>query len=260
MATWTTKTNQRASGAELTITGEAHVIGEDTANYVFLTEVPLLVSPTSTVSVLQGVTTYTEVGGAPAASQYQVIYAGRLMGAILFNAADNGKSVTIGYKGRGSNVFARDINNLQTLKLDTDAPVSTNTASTVVKRDGSGGFSAGTIVVDLQAYGEIRTAPTISTNVLTLNLLNGNVFTVALNANITTLTISNPRPSGTACSFTLAFTADGTARTVTWPAAVKWPGGTAPTLTSTNAKVDTFVFTTWDAGTNWYAFTAGQNS
>lgn len=111
----------------------------------------------------------------------------------------------------------------------------------------------------IQDYGEVRTTPSISAGTLTLNLENGNVFGVSLNANITTLTIQNPSASGTACSFTLALTADGTLRTVTWGASVKWAGGVAPTLTSTNGKVDIFVFTTWDAGTTWYAFTAGQN-
>lgn len=111
----------------------------------------------------------------------------------------------------------------------------------------------------IQDYGEVRTTPSISSGTLTLNLENGNVFGVSLNASITTLTISNPSASGTACSFTLAFTADGTARTVTWGASVKWPGGVGPTLTSTNGKVDIFTFVTWDAGTTWYGFTAGQN-
>lgn len=111
----------------------------------------------------------------------------------------------------------------------------------------------------IKDYGETRTTPTINVGTLTLNLENGNVFGVSLNANITTLTIQNPSASGTACSFTLAFTADGTPRTVTWGASVKWAGGVAPTLTSTNGKVDIFVFTTWDAGTNWYGFVAGQN-
>lgn len=111
----------------------------------------------------------------------------------------------------------------------------------------------------IKDYGETRTTPSISSGTLTLNLENGNVFGVALNANITTLTIQNPPASGTAGSFTLAFTADGTPRTVTWGAAVKWQGGVAPTLTSTNGKVDIFTFVTWDAGTNWYAFTAGKN-
>ena len=111
----------------------------------------------------------------------------------------------------------------------------------------------------IKDYGETRTTPTINVGTLTLNLENGNVFDVALNANITTLTIQNPSATGTACSFTLAFTADGTLRTVTWGASVKWAGGVAPTLTSTNGKVDIFVFTTWDAGTTWYGFVSGQN-
>jgi len=108
-------------------------------------------------------------------------------------------------------------------------------------------------------YAETYTTPAISSNTLTLNLENGNVFRVTRNANISTLTISNPAGTGNACSFTLIFNADGTARTVTWPTAVKWPGGTAPTLTSTNSRSDVFVFYTNDAGTTWYAMTAAQN-
>ena len=108
-------------------------------------------------------------------------------------------------------------------------------------------------------YAETYSAPTISSGTLTLNIENGNVFRAALNANITTLTISNPSGTGNACSFTLIFNADGTARTVTWPAAVKWPGGTAPTLTSTSSRSDVFVFYTNTAGTTWYAMTAAQN-
>jgi hypothetical protein len=58
----------------------------------------------------------------------------------------------------------------------------------------------------------------------------------------------------------LQFTADGTARAVTWPASVKWPGGTAPTLTSTLNKVDTFVLMTPDSGTTYFGFVSAQNS
>ena len=46
--------------------------------------------------------------------------------------------------------------------------------------------------------------------------------------------------------------------TITWPTSVKWPGGTAPTLTATASAEDQFVFYTKDGGTNWYGFTAGQ--
>lgn len=107
---------------------------------------------------------------------------------------------------------------------------------------------------------ETKTAPAISAGTLTIDCSVGNVFSVSLNANITTLTFTNVPSTGTSYSLTLLFTADGTARTITWGASVKWPGGTAPTLTSTNGKVDTFVLYTFDAGTTWYAFTAGQNS
>jgi hypothetical protein len=111
----------------------------------------------------------------------------------------------------------------------------------------------------IKDYAEVVTAPSISSGVLTLDLENGNVFDVALNAAITTFTVSNPPATGRSGSFTLIFTADGTARAVTWGAAVKWAGGTPPTLTSTNGKKDIFVFTTLDAGTNLYAVVAGQN-
>lgn len=108
-------------------------------------------------------------------------------------------------------------------------------------------------------YAETYTTPSISSGTLTLNLENGNVFRVSRNANITTLTISNPAGTGNACSFTLIFDANGTSYTITWPAAVKWPGGTAPTITTTNSRSDMFVFYTNNAGTTWYAMTAAQN-
>lgn len=110
----------------------------------------------------------------------------------------------------------------------------------------------------LQSYRETFTTPAISSGTLTLDLSGSNFFKVSLNAAITTLSIINT-PSSAAASFTLEFTADGTARTVMWPTAVKWPGGTAPTLTSTSSKTDTFVFYTTDGGTTWKAFVTGQN-
>lgn len=154
---------------------------------------------------------------------------------------------------------------------------SANTASFVVQRDASGNFSAGTITASLTGnatglaasaalttptitgLNEVKTAPTISSGVLALNCASGNVFHVSLNAAITSITFSNIPASNTAYGLTLAFTADGTSRSVTWGSAIKWSGGTAPTLTSTSGKVDIFVLTTWDGGTTWYSMTGGQN-
>ena len=113
--------------------------------------------------------------------------------------------------------------------------------------------------MNIKDYSEESTNPTISASALTLNLENGNHFYVTLNSGITTLTISNPPISGKIGSFTLELIMDGTARTISWPSSVRWPGGTPPTLTSTLNRVDIFTFYTRNAGTIWYGFIAGQN-
>ena len=88
----------------------------------------------------------------------------------------------------------------------------------------------------------------------TIDLANGSVQVLTLTGNCT-FTF----PTATAGkSFILLLKQDGTgSRTVTWPAAVKWPGGTAPTITSTASKLDKYIFTA--DGTNWYGSNAGQN-
>jgi hypothetical protein len=112
----------------------------------------------------------------------------------------------------------------------------------------------------LKKYSEVTASPTISSGTLTVDLSAANVFTVSLNANITTLTISNTlATSNTSTGFTLVLTADGTARTITWPGSVKWPAGTAPTLTSTNGKIDVLSFVSYDQGSTWLGFVGGQN-
>ena len=142
-------------------------------------------------------------------------------------------------------------------------PSSANLAAALTDETGTGANVFATsptlTTATITSLVETKTAPAISSGTLTLNCSLGNVFAVSLNAAITTLTISNIPTTGNAFGITLAFTMDGTARAVTWGAAIKWSGGTAPTLTSTNAKVDIFVLTTWDGGTTWYAMTGGQN-
>lgn len=88
----------------------------------------------------------------------------------------------------------------------------------------------------------------------TIDLANGSVQILTLTGNCT-FTF----PTATAGrSFIMILKQDGTgSRTVTWPAAVKWPAGTAPTITSTASKADKYVFTA--DGTNWIGSNAGQN-
>jgi len=121
----------------------------------------------------------------------------------------------------------------------------------------TGGTVSGVKVTD---YTEPKTTGSISSGTLTLNLNDAQVFEVSLNANITTLTISNiDATSNTVNAFTVIFMGDGTARTITWPAAVKWPNATAPTMTSTNGKKDVLSFLSPDNGTTWLGFVGGQN-
>lgn len=110
----------------------------------------------------------------------------------------------------------------------------------------------------IRGYSERTSSPTISGSALTLDLAQAPTFLVSKNGNMTSLTISNVPPKGTA-SFSLKTTANGTGYTWTWPASVKWAGGTAPTFTTTNAKRDWFTFVTDDGGTTWFGFVSGQD-
>ena len=99
---------------------------------------------------------------------------------------------------------------------------------------------------------EVATANT--STAYTIDLANGSVQILTLTGNCT-FTF----PTATAGkSFIMLLKQDGTgSRTVTWPSAVKWPSGTAPTITSTASKLDKYIFTA--DGTNWYGSDAGKN-
>lgn len=163
-----------------------------------------------------------------------------------------GLPISTGVSGLGTNVSAF---------LST--PSSANLLAALTDETGTGAnvFATSPTLTTptITGLNETKTAPTISSGVLALNCALGNVFHVSLNAAITSITFSNIPASNTAYGLTLAFTADGTARAVTWGAAIKWSNGTAPTLTSTLNKVDIFVLTTWDGGTTWYSMVGGQN-
>lgn len=82
----------------------------------------------------------------------------------------------------------------------------------------------------------------------TVDFASGDWAPVSMGASITTLTLSNPV---TGHVYLLELIQDATGgRTVTWPASVKWPGGTAPTLSGAS-KTD-LVTLVWN-GTNYLA-------
>lgn len=88
---------------------------------------------------------------------------------------------------------------------------------------------------------------------ITLALTNGTVQVITLTG---TATITMPAAVA-GKSFVLYLKQDATgSRTVTW-STVKWPGGTAPTITSTASKQDIYSF--FSDGTSWFGATVGQN-
>ena len=126
-------------------------------------------------------------------------------------------------------------------------------ASKVLTANASG------IVTFNKAITEQSVALTSGTSV-TLDISQGSVFTITLAHNITSFTWSNPATSGDVSAFVLKVTQDGTGnRTIAFPAAVDFAGGTAPELSTGANDVDVFVFFTVDGGTIYYGFTAGQD-
>lgn len=90
-----------------------------------------------------------------------------------------------------------------------------------------------------------------SSTAITLDLANGSVQIITLTGS-PTITM----PTATAGkSFILLLKTGAGSYAVTW-STVNWPGGTAPTITTTASKMDKFVFTA--DGTNWYGSVAGQ--
>jgi len=112
----------------------------------------------------------------------------------------------------------------------------------------------------LASGGGRETVSTIAnaTGATAINISNANVFSVTRTGNVT-FSFSGA-VNGVACSFALYLAQDATGgRTTTWPAGIRWPGGTPPVLTTTANAVDLLVFETINGGTTWYGSLAGAN-
>jgi hypothetical protein len=90
----------------------------------------------------------------------------------------------------------------------------------------------------------------------TINFESANFFSATSTA-ATTWAFTNPVASGDFGGFVLELT-NGGAYTQAWPAAVDWPGGSAPTLTASGK--DILVFVTRDAGTTYHGMAASRDS
>ncbi|MDB5162667.1 MAG: hypothetical protein JWO54_287 [Candidatus Saccharibacteria bacterium] len=92
----------------------------------------------------------------------------------------------------------------------------------------------------------------------TLNLAIANVFNVNLTAAVTFSFAG--AVNGTSSSFGLHITqGSGGNYSVSWPASVKWPDGTAPTLSTQAGSTDILVFESINGGTTWFGSFVGAN-
>jgi hypothetical protein len=89
----------------------------------------------------------------------------------------------------------------------------------------------------------------------TCNLSLGNIFTLTMPADTQTLAISNATTGQVFVVNVNNVTSQGA---LTWFTTIRWADGTAPTLTGTNGKRDTFVFIVTGAGT-YDGYIVGQN-
>lgn len=109
----------------------------------------------------------------------------------------------------------------------------------------------------LTGYDESFTANATATGSVTVNVQTTNVYELTLTGAVT-LTLTSP-PSGTAWSLSIITKQDATGgRVITWPASVKWPGGTVPASDTAANAINVWTLMTTNGGTTWYGFLAGK--
>ena len=242
--------------AEHTITAAAgKVLGRDTSGAGVVQELPIAVDTSGNVGIgttspggrLDVRSANITVGSNDALVQFRSTTA---------QAADVGASLQLGGMYDGSNslgfaeVAGRKENSTsgnwsgylqfstrqfggafaERMRIDSAGNVGIGTSSPGGRLDLNGNFVSNITAVAASA----------------IDCTSGNFFTKTASGALT-WTISNA-PASRAYSFLLELTNGGTG-TQTWFTGIKWPGGTAPTLTASG--VDMLGFITDDGGTTW---------
>ena len=88
-----------------------------------------------------------------------------------------------------------------------------------------------------------------------INFMEGDYFHAADAGLGITFIFAGTISTGISKSFTLEVVGDG--GSITWPASVKWPDGTAPDAPG-SGETDIYTFITRDGGTTWYGFHSGN--
>lgn len=105
------------------------------------------------------------------------------------------------------------------------------------------------------------TTATISSGDLTIDMDRSSEQVVTLTENIGDVLFINVNArSGITNTVTLKVKQSaGTLYDITWPARIKWAGGTSPSVTQTVDREDIFGFITYNGGATWYGAVMGQD-
>lgn len=138
-------------------------------------------------------------------------------------------------------------------------------ASDTLKMQDGAGTDIVTVSTNKVAYGkgisEEAVTVTQSGGDVTLDLAQGNFFEFTLVDNLAAdgWTFSNLASSGTASSWIIKITQHASsAKTVAYPAAVKWAGGTDHVMSTATGSIDIVSMFTIDGGTAIYANIVGK--
>ena len=136
-------------------------------------------------------------------------------------------------------------------------------ASDSLKLQDGAGADIVTVSTNKVAYGkgisEEAVTVTQGSGTVTLDLAQGNFFEFTLTENVTGWTFSNTASSGTASSWIIKITQHASsAKTVAYPAAIKWAGGTDHVMSTATGSIDIVSMFTIDGGTAIYANIVGK--
>ena len=136
-------------------------------------------------------------------------------------------------------------------------------ASDSLKLQDGAGADIVTVSTNKVAYGkgisEEAVTVTQGSGTVTLDLAQGNFFEFTLTENVTGWTFSNLASSGTASSCIIKITQHASsAKTVAYPAAVKWSGGYDHVMSTGTGSIDIVSMFTIDGGTVIYANIVGK--
>jgi hypothetical protein len=212
------------------------LIGNSTGNT--LTKATLSAGSGISITNGSGAITIAATGGTGTVTSVSVVSANGLAGTVANDtttpAITLSTSVTGVLKGNGTAISAA------VAGTDYVTPTGTETLSNKTLTNPT-----------VTNYVETRYTANSST-AITLDLANGTMQDITLTGSAT-ITM----PTATAGkSFILLLRSGSGSYTVTWSTVV-WPGGTAPTVTTTASRLDIYSF--FSDGTNWYGITVSQN-